>query len=111
MLDNEAKKKERDQLIRQYYAMDKAFEDAKTKRNIIAILAFSLVYFLLLYSRYIHGIKDFVEAAVVSIVLGGIHFFANAIVFSILAEKAKEENDALAWINKRIRELENCDSN
>lgn len=128
MLDNEARKKERDRLIRLYYEKDKEFESAKGKRTIISILFFSLVYLIILFSfdyaiiysstgEGIH-LKDivsnfmfFVPMLVYSLIFGVIHFFANAAIFSQLSQMGRNENEHLKYIEKRIRELEKGDPN
>lgn len=111
MSDNETRKKERDRLIRLYYERDKEFESAKGKRMIITILAFSLLYFVVFFQiGYIADVTDFLMTAVISIVFGGIHFWVNALIFSRLFQKGKEEREALEYIERKIRELEKCDS-
>lgn len=118
MLDNDERKRERDRLIRLYYELDDQYQRAKGRRTLITILAFSLFYLIIFFSfgEEIH-LKDiidnfwnFVSMVFCSLVLGGIHFWANLTIFSQIIYKSREENEHLKYIENRIRELEKRDS-
>lgn len=101
------KEKRRNELWRRYFELDKAFENAKLKRMIITILAFSIAIFIILCQ--IGGIPkgiNILYLVVISVVLSGIHFFINVFIFGYLAHKGREERDILERIRKEISELD-----
>ena len=83
---------------------EKQFEKAKERRNIKTILAFAALFFILI-CKYedITGL-DYIAVAVVSIILAGIHFFINAIVFSTLFQASEDERKALDYLRKQLSE-------
>jgi hypothetical protein len=84
-------------------------ESEKTKRIIITILFFAIVFFLIWYfwlsDKRPTG-WEIIASFLVSLVFAGFHTWANLIVFSTLFTRAQSENRMLDSIRKQIAELE-----
>ena len=100
------KEEELKRLYRLLYQKDQEFEKAKLKRTLLTILGFSLFYFVILYSIGNNTLKDIIMEIVISVVLGGFHFFINLCIFAPLCQKGREETSFLDSLRKRISELE-----
>lgn len=97
---------EKNELCKLLAEKEKEFEKAKTRRIIITILVFSAVYFLVLcYVDHPTGLEILGEA-LAAIFLGGLHFYVNSIVFSLLFQKSETENKVLEFLRKKISEIE-----
>ena len=101
------KEKRRNELWRRYFELDKAFENAKLKRMIITILAFSIAIFIIFWrtGEISMGI-GIVGDIIASIVLAGIYVLINTLVFGQLADKGRDEADILERLRKEISELD-----
>ena len=107
-MDNkESTMAEINRLYRLYDQLDKQFEDAKMKRNILTILGFAVVFFWILCQRMTPSGWDILKVTVLALVWSGIHFFVNACIFGPLANKGRDEENRLKDIRKRISELQN----
>jgi uncharacterized membrane protein (DUF106 family) len=107
-MDKKEKQEELNRLYRMIYEKDQEFEKAKGKRMIITTLGFAAFYFWLLSA--LEGTPtgiDVLYAIVGAIFLAGIHVWINSLIFGYLANKGRSESEALDFIRKRIRELEN----
>ena len=104
--NNEKNNEELKRLYRLLYEKDKEFESAKLKRVLLTILGFAVLYFILLFSIWNPTGLDVLAVVGIAIVLAGFHFFVNACVFLPLAQKGRDESEALSAIRKRISELE-----
>mgnify|MGYP003304544025 CR=1 FL=1 len=93
-------------LYRMLNEKEKDFERRKVKRAILTILGFAIFYFWLLFNLDKPTGWDIVLTVPLAIVFAGIHFWVNAIIFSQLCQKSKDESDLLAIIRKKIREIE-----
>jgi ABC-type polysaccharide/polyol phosphate export permease len=85
---------------------EKDFERRKVKRTILTILGFAVFYFCLLFIIEEPSGWDIVLTIPSAVVIAGIHFWANGIIFGQLFQKSKDEADLLASIRKMIREIE-----
>ena len=97
---------ERNRLQQLYWQREKEFEAAKGKRTIITILGFALAYFLILYIIEKPTGFDIVSIFVSAMVLAGLHFFVNTLVFMYLFQKGHDESERLKAIQKQISDLE-----
>ena len=97
----------KNELWKLYNEKDKEFEKAKGKRTLVTILGFTIFYFIVLCwiekPTSIAGIGAYLIVAVVS---GGIHFWINALVFSYLCNKGRDESEVLKQIKKEMDEAE-----
>lgn len=90
------------QLIRETDAKN---QKAKLKRNLLVVLLFSIVYFFILkYLEEPEGL-ELLGTALVSLVLGGIHFFVNLLIFLPLINKSNSENAYLENLKKQLADL------
>ena len=98
---------DKNELWKLYYQKDKEFEKAKGKRTLLTILGFAILYFIVFCwiekPTSIAGIGVYLIAAMVS---SGIHFWINAMIFSYLCNKGRDESEVLKQIKKRIDEAE-----
>ena len=95
-----------DRLYSLYNQLDKQFESAKMKRNILTILGFAVVFFWILCQIMSPFGWDVLKAVVFALIWSGIHFFVNACIFGPLAAKGRDEGDRLRDIRKKISDLE-----
>lgn len=85
---------------------EEEFDKAKGKRSIITIFAFAIAFFCAIFLVEQPTGFEIVGIAFVSIFIAGIHFFVNALVFSILFRKGEAEKKILESIKKEISEIE-----
>ena len=96
--------------LNEYYnllrATEAKVEKARNKRTIKTILFFSAIYFVAFYLLDKPDGLDILWSCLGSVVIGGLHFFVNAFVFSTLINKSESENKSVEQIKNRIKELE-----
>ena len=97
---------DKNELWKLYYQKDKEFEAAKTKRSILTILGFAVFYFVVLYFIEKPTGLDILGNVIFALIIAGIHFFVNAIVFGHLTNKGRAESEALNAIKKQIDNIE-----
>ena len=88
-------------------------ESKKLKRAIFAILIYSAVLFAifwLLGQIDTTNVLEILGAIGVSIILGGITFFFNALIWIPLCEESEKENRAIAFLKKQIEQKEREES-
>ncbi len=80
------------------------FEKAKSKRAIKTVLAFAIVFFLVLcWVESPSGI-EFLWTAVSAVVISGIYFVVNAAVFGWLSLQSEAERRYLENLRKQLSE-------
>lgn len=85
------------------------FGRRKFRRMIFAILVYSVAYFVVFYMRdeiAFDSIKIFLLEIAGCIVIGFISFLFNALLWIYLCTKSDDENKALEYLKKRLREKE-----
>lgn len=96
--------------LNEYYSLLRAteakVEKARNKRTIKTILFFSALYFIAFYLIDKPDGLDILWTYLGSVVIGGLHFFVNAFVFSTLHTRSESENKNVEQIKNRIKELE-----
>lgn len=92
------------ELQKQYWELERRFEANKTKRAVQTILAFAVAFFALWYYIERPSGLEILGIAGVSIVLAGIYFLINALIFGQLASKSNAENKILEDMKKRLQE-------
>ena len=92
------------ELQKQYYELEQRFEANKTKRAVQTILAFAVAFFALGYYIDRPTGLEILGIAGASIVLAGIYFLINALIFGQLASKSNAENRILEDMKKRLQE-------
>ena len=80
------------------------FKKAKERRTIKTILAFAIVFFLLLCLVEEPTGIEFVWAAVSAVIVAGIHFVVNAAAFGWLSMKSETERKILDDLRKQLSE-------
>ena len=96
---------DKNELYRLLVTKDAEFEKAKQKRAIKTILAFALVFFLILcWVENPSGI-EYVWAAIVAIIMAAIHLVVNAPIFHYLVLKGEAERKYLEELRRQLSEL------
>ena len=93
---------DKNKIWKRRYELEQKFEKAKTKRNIMTILGFAIVYFIAFYWDEQPVGLEILGVLVVSIVASGIHFLVNAAVFGALLRKSEDERKMLEDIDKQL---------
>ena len=97
----------KNELWKLYYERDKEFEKAKGRRSVITIIGFSCFYLWVFYANWQPtNLKGFGAILIFALVVGVLHFWINATIFSYLCNKGRDENEVLKQIKKRIDEAE-----
>lgn len=95
---------DKNELYRLLVEKEKQFEKAKERRAIKTILAFSVVFFVLLcWAEKPSGI-EFLWTAVLAIVMAVVHVFVNATVFGWLSMQSESERKYLEQLKKQLSE-------
>lgn len=95
----------KNELYRLIAEKDAEFEKAKEKRTIKTILAFAVVFFLILcWVEDPSGI-EFVWAAILAIVMAVIHLLVNAPIFHYLVLQGEAERKYLEELRRQLSEL------
>ena len=92
------------ELQKQYWELERRFESNKTKRAVQTILAFAVAFFVIFYTTDRPTGFEIIATAIVSIVMAGIHFFVNVIIFSQLINVSNAENKILEDMKKKLQE-------
>jgi hypothetical protein len=90
------------------------FERRKFRRMIFAILVYSVAYFAIFYIRDEIAFDSFVVFLLEiagCIFIGFISFLFNALLWTYLCRKSEDENNALEYLRKRLREKEQENNN
>lgn len=95
---------DKNELRNHYYELERRFEANKTNRAVKTILAFAVAFFVIFYSTDRPTGFEIIGEAIVSIVMAGIHFFVNGLIFGQLANKSNAENNILEGIRKKLNE-------
>ena len=97
----------KNELWKLYCERDKAFQKAREKRAIYTIIAFTVMYAVLIYiMEKPDSLIEIAGMLVFAIVLSFIHFLVNAMIFGQLSNKSRAEDDTLKAIQKRMDEAE-----
>ena len=103
------------QLKNLYYERDREFEKAKGRRNVLALILFSVVYFIILLSVSSKPL-DFLSiilCLIISPILSVLHFLVNSSVFFHISFKGNEEARLLRkikWQTEHLRDYKIADS-
>lgn len=92
------------ELLKQYLELEKRFEANKINRAVKTILAFAIAIFAIWYSTDRPTGFEIIGTAIASIVMAGIHFFVNGLIFGQLVSVSNAENKILEDMKKKLRE-------
>lgn len=92
------------ELQKQYWELERRFESNKIKRAVQTILAFAATFFTIYCYNVRPSFLEIIGIAGGSIVLAGIHFLINALIFGQLVSKSNAENKILEDMKKRLQE-------
>lgn len=95
---------DKNELWKHYLELDRRFEANKTKRAVKTILAFAVAFFVIFYSTDRPTGFEIIATAIVSIVMAGIHFLVNGLIFGQLVSVSNAENKILEDMKKKLRE-------
>ncbi len=96
-------------LLLQIQETEKKIEHAKLKRNTISILCFSVVYFVIFYVQRRPEGWDVLGEVLAAVVIAGMHFLVNALVFTHLVHIGDSETQQLDRLKEKLSELsEKC---
>ena len=91
------------ELAKQIYEMEKKAENAQTKRNIITIAIFALVFFLIFcLAEKPTGIYDVLGTAVLSLMVATAHVVINAGIFGRLYEISESERKTIKALREQL---------
>ena len=102
----EEKTTERNRLYKQLSQLESEYESGKTKRTVTTVLAFSVIFFIVLFIANKPEGFGIVGTLVEALIFGGIYVVVNTAVFSGLAERSRQEEEYIESIRKRIRDLQ-----
>ena len=92
------------ELYRLLVEKEAQFEKAKERRAIKTVLAFAIVFFLILcWVESPSGI-EFVWTAISAVVMAGVYFVVNAAVFGWLSLQSESERRYLEDLRKQLSE-------
>ena len=92
------------ELYRLLVEKEAQFEKSKQKRAIKTLLAFALVFFLILYWVESPSGIEFVWTAISAVVMAGVYFVVNAAVFGWLSLQSESERRYLEDLRKQLSE-------
>ena len=92
------------ELYKHLIVTEAQFEKAKERRAIKTILAFAIVFFLILCLVEEPSGIEFLWAAVSAVIMAGFHFVVNAAVFGWLSLESESERRYLEELRKRLSE-------
>ena len=95
---------DKNELYKLFVVKDAEFEKAKEKRTVKTILAFAVVFFLILCWVETPSGIEFVWTAISAIIMAAIHFFVNAPIFSYLVLQGEAERQYLEELRKQLSE-------
>ena len=96
---------DKNELYRLLVTKEAEFEKAKQKRAIKTILAFAIVFFLLLCLDEKPSGIEYVWAAFVAIIMAVIHLLVNAPIFHYLVLQGEAERKYLEELRRQLSEL------
>lgn len=97
----------KDLILKKIEKTEKENEKNKLKRIIIAILGFTIIFFLILINNYeVNNIIDYMKVTMLSIVSSIIYFYVNMIIFTYIINKSYEENKKIIELKKKYEESE-----
>jgi len=88
---------------------EKLYEKKKTKRTIIVILCFSIIFFCIFYFNFEVKGLDILYTVLMSIFCGCIYFYINFIIFHIMYKYSFEENAELKHLRDEYNRLIDAD--
>jgi hypothetical protein len=100
---------DKNELWRMIQESEKKFERRKFRRMIFAILVYSVAYFVVFYMRddiAFDSFLIFLLEIAGCIFIGFISFLFNALIWIYLCKKSEDENKALEYLRKRLKEKE-----
>lgn len=83
---------------------EEQFEKAKQKRAIKTVLAFAIVFFLILCWVESPAGIEFLWTAILSVVVAGIYFVVNSAIFGWLSLQSESERRYLEDLRKQLSE-------
>lgn len=92
------------ELSQQYTELERKFDANKARRAIMTVLAFAVAFFVILYIVEKPEGIEILYLVPVSIIMAGINFFVNSIVFTQLCNVSNSENKVLEEIRKKLQE-------
>ena len=92
------------ELYRLLAVKEAQFEKAKQRRAIKTVLAFAIVFFLILCWVETPSGIEFLYAAISAVVMAGIYVVVNAAVFGWLAMQSESERRYLDDLRKKLSE-------
>ena len=96
----------KDNLYKEIMLFEKRIEKNKIKRTVITIVVFAIAFFAtFVFLGKPVTLLDYLGDVVASIVLAGIYFVVNGLIFSQLIEAGRSEDRALENMKKRYSEL------
>lgn len=95
---------DKNELYKLLVVKEAQFEKAKERRAIKTILAFSIVFFLILCWVAEPSGMEFVILAVSSVIMAVIHVFVNAAIFGWLSMQSESERKYLEDLRKQLSE-------
>jgi Mn2+/Fe2+ NRAMP family transporter len=101
----------RNELLLHIHNCEKLNERRKLKRFIYTVLFYAAVYMVICYwqGQLGRNIWDILSAVVLCLILAIPTVLANTIIFDQLIRKSQEEDAALEYLRKRLREKEQED--
>ena len=100
-------KMDKKDLYKLLHDKEEQFDRAKRKRAITTILALSVVIFAIMYSvQNPAGIWEITATFLVATILAGIDFVIHSVIIGQLFKRSRAESEALEYIRKSIKELE-----
>lgn len=107
-MEQNTKEQKIKELQNKIFEVDKRNENNKMKRNIKMIVLFSAVIFIsFIYFDIQESILDYVGDLLVSVILGGVYFFFNTIIFNGFIQANISENKYLESLKKELQDLYN----
>lgn len=92
------------ELYRLLIEKEAQFERAKGKRAVKTILAYSIAFFLLFCYQLKPSGLDYIGCALISVLVGGVHFIVNAPIYSYLVLQGEAERKYLEDLRKQLSE-------
>ena len=97
----------KNELWKLYCERDKAFQKAREKRAIYTIIAFTVMYFVLIYIfEKPDNFWDIVGNLIFSAIVSVVHCLVNVMIFWQLFDMSRAEDETLKAIKKRMDEAE-----
>lgn len=98
---------DKNELQRQICEMERQAEADQKKRNIITIVAFAVIFFLMFYfDEKPSGIDDVIGMTVASFMASAFYFGINGAVFGWLYEKNESDRRMIGILKKQLSETE-----